>query len=78
MPRNSAPKNETPQAAFVREGTAKVNTILRAAQALGKLGGKKFASTPEQRKKIQEAIQAAFNESFQRLAGTVAQNEFKL
>ena len=79
MPRkSSAPSNETPQAAFIRQGTIRVNAILRQARSLGQLGGKKFSSTPEQRKKVQDAITAAFTEAFQRLNGAASQNEFKL
>jgi len=82
MPKKKAniPPNETPAQRFTRVGSQRVTNILRNLNNLGKLRGKLYVSTPEQRTKIQAAIDSAFKQAMTMLntTGAVQDEGFKL
>lgn len=60
MPRKkeTIPANETPAQKFVRLATQRTQRIIDTYKQLGSLAGSAYQSTPEQVKKISEALKA--------------------
>jgi hypothetical protein len=82
MPRKAQniPANETKNQKFARLANQKVNQTLTLLKAVGGLGNRnQYESTPEQRKKIGEALTGAVGRAMDQMArGGETVQEFKL
>lgn len=81
MPRKAqnVPANETSSAKFIRLANQRVSRLLMQYKQLGSLGGPAYQSTPEQVKKIADALKGAQDRAVEQLQKkTVATPEFKL
>jgi len=78
--RQNIPPNETPAQRFIRLAVGRTNNLLRNYKALANLRGKRYQSTPEQRQKIDAALQAAHKDCITQMAATGPQTQegFKL
>lgn len=61
--------NETKAQKFVRLGTKRINRAVKVVKQLAQLAGSGYDSTPEQRKKITDALDAAVKHVKDRFAG---------
>lgn len=61
MARTKAPKDETPEAKFVRLGSSRVQNAIDAMERVAKLSGPGYKSTAAQREKIVNALQQGVN-----------------
>lgn len=61
--------NETKAQKFVRLGTKRVNKAVKSVKQLAQLAGSGYDSTPEQRKKITDALDGAVKLVKDRFAG---------
>lgn len=76
---NKVDPNETPQSRFKRLGAARTAKAVAAIKGIGKLTGKAYERTPEQEKKIMQALEDAVQTVRDRFAGkTQAQAGFSL
>lgn len=73
-----APKNETPEARFVRMAEVRVNKALKAIALVGNLSGSRYKSTNSQIEKIQEAFADQWKNTMARLRGQAPSGGFKL
>jgi hypothetical protein len=81
MPRKAAniPANETPSQRFVRLANTRVNATLTNLKTLGNLSGSNYASTPDQRKKIETVLTDAVKKAIDAMAAKDGTGmEFKL
>lgn len=81
MPKKSSrvPENETSQAKFMRLANQRVNRLLATYKQLGALGGTAYTSTPDQVKRIGDALKASHDRAMDQLnKKTVSTQEFKL
>ena len=56
--RKAVDENETPEMRFVRLGKARLARVVKGIRALGNLGGAGYSSTPKQREKVREILEA--------------------
>lgn len=83
MPKKSkgsqVPPNETKAQKFARLANQRVNRVIQIYKQLGSLGGSAYESTPDQIKKIGEALTNAQTRAMDQLnKKTVTVQEFKL
>ena len=70
--KDAAPKDETKAQKFSRLASKRVSKALKAVGNIGNLSGAGYESTPEQRKKIVDALTEAVAATAKRLEGTKA------
>lgn len=70
--RTPAPKNETPAERFRRLGAKRVNKALQAIHSVGKLTGRSYESTDEQRKRILDVLREEMKATEAALSGSKA------
>lgn len=73
--KSSVPANETKAQKFVRLGNKRVPKALKAIRQIGQLAGSGYESSPEQRKKITDALNAEVKAVTDTFAGTRAKVE---
>lgn len=80
MPRTKAniPQNENEAQRFVRLANQRVNSILTSLKSLGQLRGSNYKSTPEQVKKIEQALNEGLTRAIKAMQSGEATAEFKL
>lgn len=78
--REKAPENETPAARFARLGKIRALKAESAIRNVGKLTGRGYESTPEQRAKIVKLLSDALESAKTRLNGeaTASGSDFSL
>jgi hypothetical protein len=76
---STVPANETKSQKFSRLANQRVNRVMSIYKQIGALGGVAYESTPEQTKKIGEALKASHDRAMDQLnKRTVTTQEFKL
>ena len=77
--RSNVPSNETPAAKFMRLANQRVSRFMKVYKQLGALGGSAYQSTPDQLKKINDALINSHQHAMDSLnRKAVATQEFKL
>lgn len=75
----NVPTNETPSQRFVRLANQRVNRILETNKQLSQLAGTAYESSPEQVRKIEDALSQSLVRTIESLKRkTVVSQEFKL
>lgn len=68
--------NETPEARFLRLALPRVNKAIKAVSQIGKLGARQYASTEEQRAKIEASLTEAVTLTMRQLNGVKTVQKF--